>query len=282
MSEATYEYRGLKKEITAPKGRLGVLLPGMGAVSSTLIAGVFLVNAGRSKPFGSVTQMSRIRLGKRSNPRFPLIREFVPLAEQYGLAVGLDTQVLRMSLDEGLRWIELWGEAAPRLSVNVSPESILDPSFLANLEELLRTTAYPPERLTLEITERIVADVGRTRGPLARLRELGVRIAVDDFGTGYSSLAYLAYLAVDILKVDRAFTRDIGKNPRTEAVLRSIFALGRNLGMQITVEGVEDERQLEWLRRTDCDWVQGFAIARPMQVQAFTRWLDDLLARNRG
>ncbi|GEM90717.1 sensor domain-containing protein [Oceanithermus desulfurans] len=208
--------------------------------------------------------------------------EFVPLAEQYGLAVKLDARVLRMALGEGLRWLERWGEAAPRLSVNVSPESILDPAFTASLEELLQATGYPAERLTLEITERIIADVEHTRGPLTHLRELGVRIAVDDFGTGYSSLAYLAYLAVDILKVDRAFTRDIGKNPRTEAVLRSIFALGGNLGLQITIEGVEDVRQLEWLRQTECDWVQGFGIARPMQAQAFTRWLDDFLARNRA
>ncbi len=88
MSEATYEYRGLEKEIAPAEGRLGVLLPGMGAVSSTLIAGVLLVNAGRSKPFGSVTQMSRIRLGKRDAPRYPLIREFVPLANLEDLVFG--------------------------------------------------------------------------------------------------------------------------------------------------------------------------------------------------
>ena len=88
MSEATYEYRGLKREIAVAKGRLGVLLPGMGAVSSTLIAGVLLVNSGNAKPLGSVTQMSRIRLGKRNNPSFPLIREFVPLADMKDLVFG--------------------------------------------------------------------------------------------------------------------------------------------------------------------------------------------------
>lgn len=163
--------------------------------------------------------------------------------------------------------------------MNVSPESILHPDFTRNLERLLTAKAYPPERLTLEITERVIADIERARAPLARLRELGVRIAVDDFGTGYSSLAYLAYLAVHILKVDRAFTRDIGRNRRTEAVLRSIFALGGNLGLQITIEGVESAGQLDWLRRTGCDWVQGFFVARPMQAEAFVRWMDDFFQR---
>ncbi len=88
MGASTYEYRGLEKEITPPEGRLGVLLPGMGAVSSTLIAGVHLVSAGLAHPLGSVTQMARIRLGKRDNPSYPLIREFVPLADLKDLVFG--------------------------------------------------------------------------------------------------------------------------------------------------------------------------------------------------
>ncbi len=207
--------------------------------------------------------------------------QFVPLAEQYGLVVQLDAKVLEMAMDEGLRWIERWGEQAPGMSVNVSPASILDPEFTRNIERLLRVKGFPPGRLTLEITERVIADIERVREPLARLRKLGVRIAVDDFGTGYSSLAYLAHLAVNVLKVDRAFTGDIGKNQRTEAVLRSIFALGGNLGLKITVEGVESLRQLDWLRGTGCDWVQGFFVARPMQAEAFSRWMKDFLSRRR-
>ena len=200
--------------------------------------------------------------------------EFVPLAERYGFASRLDAKVLRMGVDIGRRWLERWGEEAPRLSVNVSPESILDPGFVHGLKELLRETRYPPARLTLEITERVIADTAEARRPLEELRRVGVRVAIDDFGTGYSSLAYLAYLSVDILKVDRAFTQDIGKNPRTEAVLRSIFNLGLDLGMQITAEGVEDASQLDWLRQSGCGWVQGYAVARPMTVDAFERWLE--------
>ncbi len=88
MNETSDKYSGLAKKITQPKGKLGVLLPGMGAVSSTLIAGVFLVNAGHSKPIGSVTQMSRIRLGKRDNPQYPFIKDFVPLAGMTDIEFG--------------------------------------------------------------------------------------------------------------------------------------------------------------------------------------------------
>ena len=205
--------------------------------------------------------------------------EFVPLAERYGFASQLDAAALRIGVQIGLRWLERWGKRAPRLTVNVSPGSILDPAFTRNLEEILQASGYPPEWLGIEITERVIADVEHTHNPLARLRELGVRIALDDFGTGYSSLAYLAYLNVDILKVDRAFTRDIGRNSRTEAVIRSIFALGSDLGMNTTAEGVEEASQLDWLRKNGCEWVQGFALARPMPPEAFERWFDERAAQ---
>ena len=88
MDETSNKYRSLAKRIVRPKGKLGVLLPGMGAVSSTFIAGVFLVNLGKGKPIGSVTQMSRIRLGKRNHLKYPMIKEFVPLADLKDLVFG--------------------------------------------------------------------------------------------------------------------------------------------------------------------------------------------------
>ncbi len=198
--------------------------------------------------------------------------EFIPLAERYGLGAALDRKVLELALETGVRWLELWGDAAPRLSVNASPESILEPRFFQELVALLRRFGYPADRLVLEITERVIADVERTQKPLERLRSLGLRVAVDDFGTGYSSLAYLAYLNVDVLKVDRAFIKDIGRNRRTEAVLRSIFALGDNLGLPVTAEGVERPEQLDWLRRAGCTSAQGYHVGRPMDARAFEAW----------
>jgi len=204
---------------------------------------------------------------------------FVPLAERYGLSAALDRRVLEMALQTGVSWLEGLGEEAPALSVNISPESFARAGFTSELRALLAHTGYPAGRLTLEITERVLADSERTRPVLAALRRLGVAVTVDDFGTGYSSLAYLAHLGIDGLKVDRAFIRDIGRNRRTEAVLRAILALGENLGVEVTAEGVEEEAQLEWLRREKCSLVQGYHIGRPMDAASFAGWLKKRSSR---
>lgn len=198
---------------------------------------------------------------------------FVPLAERYGLSTALDRRVLEMALAAGVSWLRKLGEKAPSVSVNISPESFAEIRFVGELRALLAHSGLPPERLTLEITERVLADNERSQPVLAALRKLGVAVAVDDFGTGYSSLAYLAHLGIDGLKVDRAFIRDIGRNQRTEAVLRSIFALGDNLGVAVTAEGVEEASQLEWLQHESCDLAQGYHLGRPMEAAAFADWL---------
>lgn len=198
---------------------------------------------------------------------------FVPMAERYGLSAALDRRVLEMALQTGVSWIKHLGESAPVISVNVSPESFAEIRFAGELRALLAHSNYPAERLTLEITERVLADSGRTRPVLAALRKLGVAVTVDDFGTGYSSLAYLAHLGIDGLKVDRAFINDIGRNQRTEAVLRSILSLGNNLGVEVTAEGVEDATQLDWLKRESCALAQGYHIGRPMDAATFENWL---------
>lgn len=198
---------------------------------------------------------------------------FVPLAERYGLSAALDRRVLEMALRTGMSWLERLGEKAPAVSVNVSPESFAEIRFVGELRALLAHTGFSPQRLLLEITERVLADSERTRPVLAALRKLGVAVTVDDFGTGYSSLAYLAHLGIDGLKVDRAFIRDIGRNRRTEAVLRSIFALGDNLGVEVTAEGVEEAAQLDWLKHESCNLAQGYYLGRPMDATAFEDWL---------
>ncbi len=194
---------------------------------------------------------------------------FIPLAERYGLSPRLDRYVLEMAVATGAGWIERCGEEAPALSVNVSADSFSDPEFATDLRELLSRYGYPPERLSLELTERVLADRDKAAPALAALRELGVRVVVDDFGTGYSSLAYLAYLGIDGLKVDRVFISDIGRNERTEAVLRSVFSLGDNLKIKVVAEGVETQDQYDWLANEGCTLVQGYFAGRPLPEPSF-------------
>lgn len=109
---------------------------------------------------------------------------------------------------------------------------------------------------------------------LHALKRWGVRLAIDDFGTGQSSLAYLQHLPVDELKIDRSFVQDVDADPRRQALLKSIVGLGQGLGLTVTAEGVETEAEQAVVRACGCDLVQGYLLARPMDLPDFEAWLD--------
>jgi EAL domain-containing protein (putative c-di-GMP-specific phosphodiesterase class I) len=118
-----------------------------------------------------------------------------------------------------------------------------------------------------------MSDPDRTRGVLTRLRDIGVRLAIDDFGTGQSSLAYLRRLPVHALKIDRTFITGLGKDNASGSIVKTIIELGHALGLVVTAEGVEEERQLQALRVLGCDHAQGYFIARPMPESDVPLWL---------
>jgi EAL domain-containing protein (putative c-di-GMP-specific phosphodiesterase class I) len=109
------------------------------------------------------------------------------------------------------------------------------------------------------------------RETLVALRDLGVRIAIDDFGTGYSSLAYLRRFPVDMLKIDRSFLGGVPQDDRDAAIVRTIVAMARNLGLSVVAEGVETTAQLEFLREIECDEAQGYLLGKPMAAQDFVQ-----------
>ena len=118
-----------------------------------------------------------------------------------------------------------------------------------------------------------MGDHVQARDAIKQLSRIGVRTSIDDFGTGYSSLSYLRELPVHALKIDRSFITDLMDEPDSEAIVRSIIELARNLGLETVAEGVEDEEVCDRLTSLGCDYVQGFAIARPMPADAMLRWL---------
>jgi EAL domain-containing protein (putative c-di-GMP-specific phosphodiesterase class I) len=162
-----------------------------------------------------------------------------------------------------------------RMAVNVSIRQFAQPNFVSLVEQTLKETHLPPELLELELTESLLmlnsADVAEK---LQTLRGLGVFAAIDDFGTGYSSLAYLHRLPIDTLKIDRSFVRDLtapqSPAPSTEpadsstAVIRAIFSMARNLGMNVLAEGIETEAQRDFLLGQGCQRMQGFYFGKPM------------------
>lgn len=191
---------------------------------------------------------------------------FIELAEETQLIIPLGWQVIELACEQMKRW-EQQGIQQPCVAINISPQQLLQIDFVEKLNKLVDGKAVPRTHIELEITElMIMQDPDLAMMQLHRLRESGYRIALDDFGTGYSSLDRLKYLPLDRLKIDQAFTRDIGKNPKDEAVILTIIALGRSLGIEVLAEGVETERQLRFLTQHACNSVQGYLLGRPVPV----------------
>jgi diguanylate cyclase (GGDEF)-like protein len=191
---------------------------------------------------------------------------FVPLAEDSGTIVDLGAWVLREVADQAVRLGRLVDDP-PFLSVNVSPRQLQDPRFLAEVDAVLAPGDIDPARLLLEITERAVV-VEDSERLLGELRERGVRLALDDFGQGQTSLRHLRRLPLDVLKIDRSIVTGGVADARDRVVLRSIVALGRDLGLTVVGEGVEDAEHATLLRVLGCQLAQGWAVGLPMDRTA--------------
>jgi EAL domain-containing protein (putative c-di-GMP-specific phosphodiesterase class I) len=156
--------------------------------------------------------------------------------------------------------------------VNLSPVQVRDHKFVDLLGAILAEFKIAPSRLVLEITESVLIDDPDTaKSRLQELRALGVRLAIDDFGSGYSSLTYLQQLPFDKLKIDRGFVLALEHSANAGVVIQAIVALGRALGLSVTVEGVETEEQRVLLRLAGCNEMQGFLFAAPMPVEGIDR-----------
>jgi diguanylate cyclase (GGDEF)-like protein len=178
--------------------------------------------------------------------------DVIPVAERLGLVRMLDHRVLELVVDEMI--------ATPSLqaSVNVSPGSTTDPNWWGGLGSLLRAHAGVAERLIIEITESAaIHDVDETRGFVARVKELGCRIAIDDFGAGYTSFRNLRKLGVDIVKIDGAFVQNIIRSEDDRAFVRTLIDLGKRLRLATVAEWVQDERAARLLESWGCDYIQG-------------------------
>jgi diguanylate cyclase (GGDEF)-like protein/PAS domain S-box-containing protein len=200
--------------------------------------------------------------------------DFIATAEQAGLINEIGAWVLQTACAEAASWPT--GNPAPYISVNVSPVQLRQPDFAGVVNDALTSTGLAPSRLLLEITESVLVDhESRSRDTLHLLRALGVRIAIDDFGTGYSSLAYLRDLSVDVVKIDRAFVRDLARNADHRALTSTMLSLAEGLRMAAIAEGVETEEELEVLRALGCSFAQGYFYAKPAPIDLLGAWLPD-------
>jgi EAL domain-containing protein (putative c-di-GMP-specific phosphodiesterase class I) len=199
---------------------------------------------------------------------------FIPLAEDTAMIVPIGRWVLRVACHQA----QLWAREGHSIgmSVNVSARQLESDGLVTDVGEALRDSGLDPERLTLEITETVLMrDAAEAAARLAALKDLGVRLAIDDFGTGYSSLAYLRQFPVDALKIDRSFIAGISSSTEAAALMHTLIQLGKTLGLETLGEGIEEQAQLEQLQHEHCDSGQGFLYARPMDIDAIGRFLND-------
>ncbi|MES2298564.1 MAG: EAL domain-containing protein [Pseudomonadota bacterium] len=205
---------------------------------------------------------------------------FIPIAEYSGMIIDIGEMVLRAACLELVR-LRALGYLDFTMSINVSQVQFRHPYFLEMLRIALEQTKAPPEFVELEITESMaMEEPDLLIKMLAQIKQTGVSIAIDDFGTGFSSLSYLQRLKVDRLKIDRAFVTEITGSARGSSIAEMVIQLGRNLGLSVIAEGVEDERQAQILQALGCPLAQGFLFARPMASPALNEWLEkDALTR---
>ncbi|HYO61569.1 MAG TPA: EAL domain-containing protein, partial [Actinomycetota bacterium] len=190
--------------------------------------------------------------------------EFIGLAEHTGLIGPMTTYVLEEALQQCLAWRSA-GYPDFKVAVNLSVKNLMDVDLPRQIQALLGTSRLASDALQLEITESsIMEDPERAIEVLTRLHEMGIGIAIDDFGTGYSSLAYLRRLPVDEMKIDRSFVRGMMSSENDAVIVRSVIDLGRNLGLVVVAEGIEDRESMERLEALGCTVGQGYFIARPM------------------
>jgi diguanylate cyclase (GGDEF)-like protein len=205
---------------------------------------------------------------------------FIPVLEDTGLIIPVGEWVIAEACRWGAHWQATTGYPL-RVAVNLSVRQLHDRSLPDKVAAILAETGFPEPCLELEITEGDLLDLTNTGKVLSDLRRLGVRLAIDDFGTGYSSLSYLKSFAVDLLKIDRSFIRDIHHDRDDDAVTSAIIALAHKLEIEVIAEGVETVEQQAFLTLQGCDLAQGYLLSRPLPAEVFEEWLGQRLVRQR-
>lgn len=162
------------------------------------------------------------------------------------------------------------------MAVNLSGVQFHEPSLVEGIRTVLNETGLPPQCLELEITETVaMEDAESTSAVFKRLADLGVSLSIDDFGTGYSSLAYLKRFPIDRIKIDKTFVDDISGESNAGAIARAVTTLGHSFGMEVTAEGVETTDQVTFLRRLECDEIQGYLFSKPLPRDEFESFVRE-------
>lgn len=194
--------------------------------------------------------------------------QFIPLAERNGTIVDIGEWVLRRAFEDYNSWCEAY-DFDGILSINISPVQFKQVTFESTLYALIKEYHIQPEHVEIEITESVfVENEFQLIEMMKRIRNNGIRVSLDDFGTGYSSLSYLKNIPIDTLKIDKSFIDSLGEIKASDIITSSLIEMIQKLGLEIIAEGVETQVQYEFLKKMNCDDIQGFYLARPMNADS--------------
>ncbi|RKP58540.1 putative bifunctional diguanylate cyclase/phosphodiesterase [Pararobbsia silviterrae] len=212
--------------------------------------------------------------------------EFVPLAEETGLIVPIGEWAMKQVFGQAARWQTLQSAHAAtlapgtprrvplRVALNVSAKQLLWSNLADTVEQALGESGAMPRRLDFELTESLLLQDSATLAlNLTRLQKMGIHFSIDDFGTGYASMSYLLRFPISTLKIDKSFIGRVPGDRDAMSIAEAIVAMSSALGLRCIAEGVETDAQLEFLRMVDCDAVQGFRVARPLDADEISRRL---------
>lgn len=191
--------------------------------------------------------------------------EFIPVAERHEIIRPMTWWAIKAAVARLARWPE-----DLTIAVNIPPQLLLDDQILSVVQDALDIHGVKPQRLVMEVTERIMIENQQAMmRQLARLRLAGVQVSLDDFGTGYSSLSYFRDLPVDEIKIDGSFVRNMLDCGKDHAIVKAVIDLAHNFSLKVVAEGVENEAVAERLKELGCDLIQGYFFDRPLPTDAF-------------
>ncbi|NKB47248.1 MAG: EAL domain-containing protein [Legionellales bacterium] len=202
--------------------------------------------------------------------------DFIDTAEENGLILDIGAWVLQQACMEIAQLQVKYPKLPICLSINVSPIQLQQRRHLQKIKRIMTEIHIPPQQIIFEITEnRLMQYMGEPGRNLDELMALGVQIAIDDFGVGYSSFKYLKMIPFSILKIDKSFIENIGKNNTDDLIIQGIIGLARSIGLRAIAEGVETQQQLDFLCEHHCDCVQGYFISVPLTMAKLETWMAE-------
>lgn len=201
---------------------------------------------------------------------------FIPVAEKNGSIIDIDRFVLNKAMETFKDIVNSKGNENLLISVNISAIHLLEADLIGDVVYALEKNNFPPHNLELEITESVfITSIAKAVDVLNKLKNMGIQIALDDFGTGYASLSYLKKLPIDLLKIDKSFIDEIEHGDKESDFVAAIISMGHLLKFSVISEGVEDEAQLNILKKLNCDYIQGYLWGKPMDISKAKELIKD-------